>query len=89
MAGALSIKPHLHFNVKYTSFSLICHVLHSLYACAIKIASELRVLNESIFIHQFYKLLLWHEIVCLSMLFPGPWRTGCVRDRKSKPIRIF
>lgn len=72
----MCVAAHLHLNVQNACSALISHVLHSLYARPVEVASELRMLNEATLVHHLQEVLFGGVVVVYS-IFLAVSRTSC------------
>lgn len=69
---------YLHLNIQYTYPFLFRNILHGLDACAVVIASELRVLDEAIGVDEGFEKVFCCEIVVDTVFLARSWRARCV-----------
>ena len=90
---------YLHLDVEDTDSLLFRNVLHSLHTCAVVVAAELGMLNESVLCDEVEESFLCGEVVFAAVLFAG---TGCassvygsglisflVHNALSRAVRFF
>jgi hypothetical protein len=86
---AVDVTTHLHLNIQNTNSTLLGHILDSLNAGSIMIATELCMLDEVSILYKLQELLFIGEIVFSPVLFAIPWASRRVRDREAEAIGIF
>lgn len=82
-------RTHLHLDVQDTGLSTCCHILDSLNACAIQVASKLCMLNEAILLDELFELVSCHKVVLLAILLSASRCSCSVRDGEAKSIWIL
>lgn len=81
---------YLHFNIQDANTAFLANVLHGLYTGSVKVAAELSVLDEAVFVDQFQECFLRCEVVVFAVGFAGARGAGsiCEMGRSSARLRM-
>jgi hypothetical protein len=80
---------NLHLNIQNTNPPPLLHILNSLHTRAVKIAPELRILNEPVRFYELCEVFPRHEVVLATVLFSCARAAGRVRNAETEAVGVF
>lgn len=79
---------HLHLNIQNARLPLLPHIFHCLHARPVKVAAELRVLDEAVGVDELSEILPRHKVVVPVILLAGAWVARRVRDAEAVAVGV-
>jgi hypothetical protein len=80
---------YLHLNIQNTNPPPLPHIFHSLHTRAVKIASELRILNKPVRFYEFCEILSRNEVVLATIFFACAWAAGRVGNAETEAVGVL